>query len=104
MNTKKILLVLIASSLLFACKKKEADPEPVTPEPIKVVNPEITFAQSIGTSGSGATEFNFNSSGSDMAWGMATDGNFVFVADIGNNCVKKVDLSKRQIDFSLIEE
>lgn len=99
MKTKKVLLLIVATSLIFACKKKEADPvpTPVTPTPVTPTVYNVTYAQTIGNSGSGLTDFNFDTNGNDMSWGLATDGNFVYVADFGNNCVKKVDLTNNTI-------
>jgi hypothetical protein len=102
MNTKKIFLTSLAlASLLTACKKKDKteDPEP-EPTPTTTgasVVTELTYSQTIGTSGTGFNEFNFNMNGQEQAWTMTTDGTFIYVGDFGNNCVKKVDLSSNTI-------
>ena len=103
MKTKgSIISALIIVSLVFACKKKDSteDPAPTTTTGTTTGAPvvvNLTYAQSIGSVGSALSEFNFNMSGGDMSWGLATDGNFVYVADFGNNCVKKIDLSTNTV-------
>lgn len=102
-TTKTIISTLFIASIFFACKKKETTTEPTpvisttgstTGSPVST---DITFNQSIGSSGSGFSNFNFNMSGQDLAWTLATDGNFVYVGDFGNNCVKKIDLTTNSI-------
>jgi hypothetical protein len=102
MNTKRTFLTaLVLTILLTGCKKKDSasDPEP-EPTPTTTGAPvatEYTFSQSIGTSGAGFNEFNFNMNGQEHAWTMTTDGTFIYVGDFGNNCVKKIDLSTNTI-------
>jgi hypothetical protein len=102
-TSKTIILTLFIASIFFACKKKETttDPTPVNSTTGSTtgtpVSTDITFNQSIGSSGTSFGNFNFNMSGQDQPWTMATDGNFVYVGDFGNNCVKKIDLTTNTI-------
>ena len=88
MTQKIIFIALLFSTLLFSCKKKKEDTTPTVP-----LTPTLTFEGEIGNAGTSLNEFNFGFG----EWRLASDNEFVYVADEDNHCVKKVDLSSKSV-------
>ena len=100
MNSKHtIITTLLIASMLLACKKKEITPAPVSPTTPTTTSTEgvLNFSNTIGSAGTDFNSFNFSNNGQDISWSLATDGNFIYVGDYGNNCVKKVDINTNTI-------
>lgn len=93
--TKHTIATLLALSMITSCIKKDPAPDPPAEPPVE--QPKITYASSIGNPGTALNEFNFDMQGIEIAWTLATDGNFVYVGDFANNCVKKIDLATNTV-------
>ena len=95
---KKLILLATIFIAILTSSCNQNSPAPATPAtPATPISTNITFNQSIGSAGMGFSNFNFSMSGWDIEWTLATDGNFVYVGDFGNNCVKKIDLTTNSI-------
>ena len=97
MRTLKLFLSTLLCALIVTSCKKEKSPQPPTAGNTAPTISELNYLQSIGTSGSNLDQFNFTMSGQEHGWTSATDGNFVYVGDFGNYCVKKVDLTTNTV-------
>ena len=100
MNTKIVLIALIIISTTFSSCKKENN-SPTNSNNNQTSNPttndSLKFIAEIGSAGTALNQFNFNAAGSDMEWGMTNDDSYVYIADRGNHCIKKVDLTSNSI-------
>jgi hypothetical protein len=95
MKSRTILFSVIIVFVLHSCKKKEKIT--VKEDDTSPKETALTFVTSIGTAGTGFGQFYFLGTGGNNSQGIATDGNYVYVADKGNNCIKKVELSGNSI-------
>ena len=92
--TNKLILVITITFLAFSCKKKESTP--ISNLPQSSDNSKyLIFVKSVGNYGGSLDNLNLGYTSSNTC--LATDGNYIYIADYDNHCVKKVDLSTNSI-------